>query len=182
MVKGIFVAIMCFCASVQAQVAGKYDQFEIAKNDLIWRNTYRHEGKQDSLRMAIVQLLKGKFFTFNVIRNEQGYNGELKHYKVDCKKYGRSYINTPKMYWEGEWSGKFTVDVRDHSYTVIVYALYYESTRPSSGYYKTQQEVKGRFIDAVTKKNRTVFQKRELTNISLMGLSLKDEFGLVGVR
>jgi hypothetical protein len=65
---------------------------------------------------------------------------------------------------------------------VTVYALYYESTRPSTGYYKTQETVKGRFITAVTKKNKLVFRKRELANISLMSIGLKDEFSLVGLK
>lgn len=160
------------------QLQTKYDQFERKERDLVWQNTYRYEGKKDSLRTAVVQMLKSKFFTFNVIRNEAGYNGELKHYNVNCKQYGRTYLNTPRMYWEGEWSGKFIVEVTDHSYQVIVYALYYETMEKSTGYYKTEKEVKGRYINAVTKKNQNSIRKSEFHNLALMSLSLKDAFNL----
>lgn len=180
--KLIFVLLLGYSNVAGAQIVGKYDQFEIIDDDMVWTNTYSQPGSRDSVRAAVVQMIKSKFFTFNVIRNETGYNGEIKHYTINCKKYGRSYINTPKMYWEGEWSGKFKVEVTDNYYKVTVYALYYESTRPSGGYYKTQETVKGRFITAVTKKNKLVFRKRELANISLMSISLKDEFSLLSAK
>ena len=157
----------------------KYDHFEIENNDLYWKYTYLYLGSQDSLRREIVQLLKSKFFTFNVTRNEAGYSGEINHYKVDCKKYGRTYLNTPRMYWEGEWTGKFVVEVVDDNYyKVKIYALYFEKKEQSTGYYRTEKLVKGRYIDAVTKKNKSAFKKNEYSNLILMNLSLKDEFDI----
>src|SRR5438046_3051281 len=73
--------------------AQQYDLFEIRDNDLYWHNTYKYSGNADSLRREVVQMLKSKFFTFNVIRNEAGYNGELRHYKVECRKYGRRFFS-----------------------------------------------------------------------------------------
>ncbi len=170
--------ILClFLEQASGQVT-KYDQFEIKAGDLVWHATYASAGKTDSLRHAVVQMLKSKFYTFNVIRNEIGYNGELKHFKINCKRYGRTYLNTPRMYWEGEWTGKFIVEVTDHSYEVTVYALYFESMKKTSDYYRTEKVVKGRFVDAVTKNDRTMLLKRELNNLSLMNLSLRDEFSL----
>jgi hypothetical protein len=156
----------------------KYDLFEIKGEDVVWKNVYRYQGQKDSLRKAVVQMIKSKFFTFNVIRNEVGYNGELRNYKINCKQYGRSYFNTPRLYWEGEWTGKFSIEVTDNSYQVTIYALYYEAPEKSTGYYKTDKTVKGRYIDAVTKRGQTIFKKGELHNISLMSQSLKDAFSL----
>ncbi len=154
----------------------RFDQFEILENELVWRNTYVCPGDIDSVRHRVVQMLKSKFFTFNVIRNEAGYNGELHHYKVDCKKYDRNYMNTPRMYWDGEWTGKFIVVLNKGSYQVSVYALYYEKMGQSSGYYRTEKPIKGRYLDAVTSKNKLSFRKNELANLSLMGASLRDDF------
>jgi hypothetical protein len=159
-------------------IGQQYDHFEVEKNDLFWRYTYDYAGAKDSLRREVVQMLKSKFFTFNVVRNEAGYNGELKHYKVDCKRYGRTYLNTPRMYCEGEWIGKFTVEVVDNHYQVNVYALYYEKMEKSTGYYRTEKPIKGRYIDAVLKKNRSGFKKSEFANMALMGLSLRDDFDI----
>jgi len=177
--RGLAFLMFLYGQVAVGQLPTRYDQFEIKNGDLVWTNTYRYEGKQDSLRAAVVQMLKSKYYTFNVIRNEIGYNGELKHYKVDCKKYGRSYINTPRLYWEGEWTGKFKVEVADQYYQVTVYALYYESMQKSTDYYKTDRLIKGRFIDAVTKKRNTLLRKNEFQNLALMGLSLKDAFRLL---
>ena len=165
-------------SSSSAQVLTKYDQFELKEGDLIWQNTYQCRGNKDSLHAPVVQMLKSKFYTFNVVRNEVGYNGELRHYHVDCKRYGRSYFNTPRIYCDGEWTGKFIVEINDHSYKVTVYALYYESVIKIMDYYRSEREIKGRYLDAVTKKNKTAFQKGELRNISLMSFSLKEEFTL----
>ncbi len=156
----------------------KYDRFEVQNNDVFWRYTFQYKGSQDSLRREVVQMLKSKFFTFNVVRTETGYNGELKHYKVDCKRYGRTYLNTPRMYCEGEWTGKFIVDVVADYYLVTVYALYYEKIEKSTEYYRTENAVKGRYIDAVVKKNRTGFKKSEFANLDLMSLSLKNDFDI----
>ena len=176
--KEIVLFLLLVSCSCFGQVETKYNQFEIKAGDLVWKNTYHYEGKKDSLRAAVVQMLKSKFFTFNVIRNEAGYNGELKHYNVNCKQYGRTYFNTPRMYWEGEWSGKFIVEVTDYSYQVIVYALYYETMEKSTGYYKTEKEVKGRYIDAVTKKKQSILRKSEYANLALLSLSLKEAFNI----
>ena len=173
------VIVFLFISDISfGQPLNKYDLFELTGGDMIWKNTYRHKGRKDSLRAAVVQMLKSKFFTFNVIRNEMGYNGEIRHYKIDCKKYGRSYINTPRLYWEGEWTGKFRVEVTDYFYQVTVYALYFEAPQKSTGYYKTESLVKGRYVDAVTKKKRSILKKNELSNISLLSLDLKDSFSL----
>lgn len=156
----------------------QYDRFTIENNDVIWRHTYEFPGLRDSLRREVVQMLKSKFFTFNVIRNEAGYNGEIRHYQVDCKRYGRTYTNTPRMYWDGEWTGKFIVDVFDNRYTVTVYALYYEKMQRTSDYYRTEKPVKGRYLDAVTKKNKTEFRKSEFANLALMSVALRDQFDI----
>ena len=157
------------------------EQFKLVQGDLVWHQIYNYPGKSDSLRSAVVQMLKSKFYTFNIIRNEAGYNGEIKHYKIDCKLYGRSYFNTPRLYWEGEWTGKFIVQITDLAYQVTVYALYYESKTNASDYFKTEKEVKGRYIDVVTRKDRSIIRKAELSNLALMGQSLRDAFKLSAV-
>lgn len=169
----VFGAIHVF-----GQTEGKYELFRIEQNDLYWTNTYDYPGTMDSLRREVVQMLKSKFFTFNVIRNETGYNGEIKHYKVDCKRYGRSYFNTPRMYWYGEWTGKFIVEVMDNYYRVTVYALYAEKFLPAANNNRGQRITTGRYIEAVTKKDRFTFRKSELGNLELMSLSLKDAFDI----
>lgn len=156
----------------------KYAHFEIENNDLFWRYTYDYAGSKDSLRREIVQMLKSKFFTFNVTRNEAGYTGEIRYYRVDCKRYGRTYLNTPRMYWEGEWTGKFVVEVLDNHYMVTIYALYFEKMEQAVGYHRTEKTMKGRYIDAVTKKNKALFRKNEFSNLSLMSLGLKDDFDI----
>ncbi|QLH32779.1 MAG: hypothetical protein HWD62_10445 [Cyclobacteriaceae bacterium] len=67
-------------------------------------------GPEDSLRSEVVSMLKSKMFTRHVQRNPIGsngigYAGEIEHYTVDCKRYGRKYQNTPLIYWNGEWKG-----------------------------------------------------------------------------
>jgi len=156
----------------------QYKLFELKQEDVIWQNVYSYSGKSDSLRPAVVTMLKSKFFTFNVIRNEKGYNGEIKHYRISAKRYNRTYMNTPRMYWDGDWTGKFIVEVVDNSYRVTVYALYYESVERSTGYYKTEKPVKGRLLDAVTNKHKDRFRKSELANLDLLSISLKDQFDI----
>ena len=153
-----------------------YDLFQLKEGDVYWQESYKYSGPPEDLRPRLVQMLKSKFFTFNVIRNESGYNGEIRHYQVDCKRYGRTYLNTPRMYWDGEWTGKFMVDVMENQYKVTIYALYYEKTEQSTGgYYRNEKIVKGRYVDAVTKKKRS-FRKNEFSNLTLMSQSLKDNF------
>lgn len=179
MIARVAMLVLLFCfAEASSQDLTKYDKFELKEGELVWQNIYVCSGNQDSVRSAVVQMLKSKFYTFNVIRNELGYNGELRHYRVDCKKYGRTYFNTPRIYCDGEWTGKFILEIKDHAYRVTVYALYYESVRMNSDYLRTERVVKGLYLDAVTKRKRTVFQKKELHNLSLMSFSLKEEFGL----
>jgi hypothetical protein len=162
---------------VQAVNAQQYDLFEIRDSDLYWHNTYQYNGNADSLRREVVQMLKSKFYTFNVIRNEAGYNGELRHYKVDCKKYGRKFFSTPHMYWDGEWTGKFVVEVFDHHYRVTIYALYAEKVE-KTGYYKTERITQGRYVEAVMRKDGSNFKSSEHHNLALMSVSLKDQFDI----
>ena len=179
MIARVGMLMWFFClANANAQDLTRYDKFEIKDGELVWQNIYNCHGNVDSIRGVVVQMLKSKFYTFNVIRNELGYNGELRHYHVDCKKYGRSYFNTPRIYCDGEWTGKFILEIKDHAYRVTVYALYYESVKPNADYLRTERVIKGRYLDAVTKMKGTAFRKKELDNISLMSFSLKEEFGL----
>ena len=171
----LILAVILLAHGARAQ---KYDHFEVENNDLVWRYTFDYVGSTDSLRKEVVQMLKSKFFTFNVIRNEAGYTGEIRHYKVNCKDYGRTYLNTPRMYWEGEWTGKFAVDISGNQYQVTIYALYFEKMEQSIGYYRTEKPMKGRYIDAVTKKHKSAFKKSELGNMGMMSLSLKDAFDI----
>jgi len=160
------------------QQPSRHELFRVEQNDLYWTNTYNYSGSSDSLRHEVVQMLKSKFFTFNVIRNETGYNGEIRHYKVDCKKFGRNYFNTPRMYWYGEWTGKFIVEVLDNHYRVTVYALYAEKFQPAGNNNRGTRITTGRYIEAVTKKDRITFKKAEFPNLHLMSLSLLDQFDI----
>jgi hypothetical protein len=177
-VRGVMMMLLFCFANANAQELTKYDEFEIKENELVWQHVYPCPGSADSVRSMVVQMLKSKFYTFNVIRNELGYNGELRHYRVNCKKYGRSYFNTPRIYCDGEWTGKFILEIKNQAYRVTVYALYYESVQQNADYLRTERVVKGRYLEAVTKKKGTVFQKKELTNLSLMSFSLREEFSL----
>lgn len=161
-----------------AQDETKFELFRTEQDDLYWTNTYNFKGSADSLRREVVQMLKSKFFTFNVIRNEAGYNGELKHYKIDCKHYGRTYYNTPRMYWYGEWTGKFVVEVLDNYYRVTVYALYAEKFQAAANNNRGTRITTGRYIEAVTRKDKRTFKKSEHANLHLMSLSLTDAFDI----
>jgi len=161
-----------------AQEDSRYELFRIEQNDIYWTYTFDFPGSADSLRREVVQMLKSKFFTFNVIRNEIGYNGELKHFKVDCKRFGRNYYNTPRMYWYGEWTGKFIVEVLDNHYRVTVYALYAEKYQTGANNNRGQKVTTGRYIEAVTKKDRITFKRAEFANLHLMSLSLTDAFDI----
>lgn len=174
------VMIVCLASymTVAGQVKDKFETFQVQNRDVVWQMNFRCTGSYDSVRVAVVQMLKSKFFTFNVIRNEAGYNGEIKHYRIDCKSYGRTYFNTPRMFWDGEWTGKFVVEVFAGLYTVKVYALYYESTAIDNSYYKTEKTVKGRLFDAVIKKDGVTFKKLQLANLTLLSQSLRDSFTL----
>lgn len=82
------------------------------------------------------------------------------------------------MYWSGEWTGKFTVDVHENSYRVIVYALYYEKAEPTEWYHKKARTSRGKYFDAVTTRGKHHFKKHEFSNLALMSLSLKDSFDI----
>jgi len=174
-----FFSVLCLLTATHTQVTGqKFDHFEVESDELYWRFDFEYKGSRDSLRKEVVQMLKSKFFTFNVTRNEVSYTGEIMHYQVNCEKYGRTYFNTPRMYWDGEWTGKFVVDVFDNIYRVTIYALYYEKMERSTGYYRTERPVRGRYIDAVLKKNKTEFKKGEFSNMQMMSVALKDDFDI----
>ena len=161
-----------------AQNITRYDLFQLKDSELYWQNAYGYSGPQEDLRPLVVQMLKSRFFTFNVVRNESGYTGEIRHYQIDCKAYGRTYLNTPRMYWDGEWTGKFKLEVLENQYNVTIYALYYEKMEHSVDYYRTEKLVKGRFVDAVARKNKKSLRKNEFSNLALMSLSLKDNFDI----
>jgi len=174
---GVFrIVLLALLLPGSASLAQEHDLFKIHDNDLYWHNTYRYSGESDSLRREVVQMLKSKFFTFNVVRTEGGYNGEIKHYTIDCKRYGRRYASTPTVYWEGEWSGKFIVEVIDNAYRVTVYALYAERIEKPPSYHRMDRIVGGRFVDLVTRTDRSGFRKNELPNVTLMSTSLKEAF------
>lgn len=160
---------------IQAQ---KFDLFELENDDLIWRYTYEYTGLQDSLRREVVSMLKSKVFTQNVVKNELGYSGEIKHYQVDCKRYGRSYSNTPLIYWDGEWSGKFVVEVRDNRYRVTIYGLYFENKLQPSTRYPNNNSRKGFYRSEVLSKGTQHFRKSVLADMALMSISLRDAFDI----
>ena len=170
--------VIMYSIQVRAQEISQYDRFQIQEGELYWQNNYEYHGSADSLRQAVEQMLKSRDFTFGVIRNNEGYYGKINHYKVHPKRFGRTYTNTPKMYWDGEWSGKFVIEVGEGHYLVSVYALQYKSETQSVGHYKPEKERTGYYIGAVTTSNKLSFLKGEFPNLSLMSLSLKDNFDL----
>jgi hypothetical protein len=161
-----------------AQDLSQYDRFHLDEGELYWQYNYDCEGDTDSVRQSVEQMLKSKAFTFDVIRSKNEYSGKLNHYTVYPKRYGRTYLNTPKMYWDGEWSGNFVVEVGQGYYTVTVYALRYKSETQSVGHYKPEKIRTGKYIDDVTSDNKQNFLKSEFLNLSLMSLSLKDNFDI----
>jgi hypothetical protein len=171
----IFSLILFYSGHAQAQ---KFDLFEIENGELVWRNTYAYEGAEDSLRREVVTMLKSKVFTQQVVRNEIGYNGEIKHYQVDCKRYGRSYSNTPLIYWDGEWSGKFVIEVRDNRYRVTIYGLYFENKVQPTSHYPIKTPRKGYYLNEVWKKGPE-FKKSVLPDMALMSLALRDSFDIM---
>jgi hypothetical protein len=172
---------MFFIASVSVDAQSdltSFDHFEIKNDDVLWQYLYKYPGSIDSLRPVIVHMLRSKYFTSNVIRNEIGYTGEIHHYEVDCKKYERSFSNTPLMYWSGEWSGKFILRIAPGGYQVTVYALYYEKPVKERGYFQTEKLIRGRYLNAVTDRKRKAFRQGELKNLELMSISLFDSFDI----
>jgi len=59
-----------------------------------------------------------------------------------------------------------------------VYALYAEKFQPAGNNNRGQRISTGRYIEAVTRKDRMTFRKSEYANLDLMSLSLKDEFDI----
>lgn len=159
-------------------IGQKYDRFEVYNNELVWSYIYEYPGQQDSLRREVVSMLKSKIFTQNVVRNELGYNGEIRHYQVDCPRYGRNYHNTPLIYWSGEWSGKFVIEVRDNQYRVSIYGLYFENKKQPSSRYPNNHARKGYYLNEVWKKGQSEFKRNVRADISLMSLSLRDAFDI----
>lgn len=161
----------------------KYDFFEIEDGELIWRYTYSYGGSEDSLRSEIVSMIKSKMFTRNVQRNPIGnsgigYVGEIEHYTVDCKRYGRKYQNTPMIYWNGEWKGKFVIEVRPREYRVTIYGLYFESQVQVSSPHEKKTTRKGPYIKEVWQKGHPNFKSGVLNDLTLMSMSLRDSFDI----
>lgn len=173
----ILIAIGFFSTG-WSQDINKYELWQIEENEVYWNNAYPYKGPLDSLQQKVEQMLQSKSFTFQVVRNENGFYGEIRNYRVDCRKYGRTQMNTPTMYWSGEWMGKFTVDVHDDYYRVIVYALYYEKAEPTEWYHKEARISRGKYFDAVTTRKKHQFKKSEFSNLGLMSMSLKDGFDI----
>lgn len=82
------------------------------------------------------------------------------------------------MYWDGEWSGKFVVEIGDGYYSVTVYDLHHKTKTQSVGHYKPEKIRTGQYVDDVTVHNRQALLKSEFINLSLMSLSLKDNFDM----
>jgi hypothetical protein len=159
-----------------AQEISQYDRFQLAEGELYWQNSYPCDGDADSIRHMVEQMVQSRTFTYDVVRGKEGYRGKLKHYGVHPKQYGRTYLNTPKMYWDGEWSGQFHIEIGDGYYSVTVFDLHYKSETQSVGHYTPEKIRSGSYIDDVTTNNRQSFLKSEFPNLSLMSVSIKDNF------
>jgi hypothetical protein len=159
-----------------SQELSQYDRFQLYGGELYWQYLYECQGNTDSVRQAVEHMLTSRSFTYNVVRSKLEYSGNLNHYRVNPKRYGRTYLNTPKMYWDGEWSGKFVVEIGDGYYSVTVYDLQHKTKTQSVGHYKPEKIRAGKYVDDVTIHNRQGLLKSEFSNLSLMSLSLKDNF------
>jgi len=174
----LLLLLVLLCSiQCRAQAISEYDRFQLQEGELYWQYNYEYTGSTDSVRRAVEKMLKSREFTFSVIRSDEGYSGKINHFKVNPKQYGRTYANTPKMYWDGEWSGKFVVEVGKGHYLVTVYSLEFKSETQSVGHYRPEKVRTGQYINAVTT-NKQSFLKSEFINLSLMSLSLKDNFDL----
>jgi hypothetical protein len=161
-----------------AQEIAQYDRFQLQEGELFWQHNYVYPGSADSVRLAVEKMLKSRDFTFSVVRGKDGFTGKINHYKVNPKKYGRTYTNTPKMYWDGDWSGKFMIEVAQGHYQVTIYDLQFKSETQAVGHYRPEKVRTGNYLDAVTTANKKSFVKSEFINLSLISLSLKDNFDL----
>ncbi len=170
--------LVLFLTCYLSASAQKFDLFEIENGNLIWRYTYSYKGTQDSLKREVVSMLKSKIFTQHVVRNELGYNGEIHHYLVDCKRYGREYHNTPLIYWSAEWSGKFVLEVARDGYRVTIYGLYFENKPQQVSRHQTNIPRKGFYINEIWKKGEPHFRKNKLDDMVLMSRSLRDDFDI----
>jgi len=177
----LVVVLILIGPSLFAQDITRYKGFDVIDKQLYWRNIYTYEGSADSLKKAIVQMLKIKAYTTNVVRNEAGYYGEIVHYKVDCEWYQRKYFNTPRIFWEGEWRGKFIVELKENKYRVTIYALSYELKSIPTFKQQSSFPVKASYSEIVLTRDRNGFRNSELNNLSLMNLSLTDEFDIRNV-
>jgi hypothetical protein len=148
------------------------------EGDVYWQNDYPNTGTFDSLRKALEGILKEKYFTNNVIRKGLAYEGDIKNFHIDCRKYGRKYADTPRVYWDGYWNGRFHIRLDTHTYHVTVYALHYEwkGSEPSNPRYKGKR--KGRYVDLVSRQNRSRFRPSQVHDMMLLSLALKEVFDL----
>jgi hypothetical protein len=173
----LLALILVYSMDGRAQEISQYDRFQLQDGELYWQHNYEYKGSADSVRQAVEKMLKSRDFTYSVIRNTEGIGGKINHYKVNPKRYGRTYTNTPKMYWDGEWNGQFVVEIGEGHYLVTIYDLGFKSETQSVGHYKPEKIRTGKYIEAVTT-NKQSFLKSEFINLSLISLSLKDNFDL----
>lgn len=173
------LAVCLFSIAGHGQEISQYDRFQLQEGELYWQHNYGYHGSADSMRIAVEKMLKSRDFTFSVVRGKDGFTGKINHYKVNPKQYGRTYTNTPKMYWDGEWSAKFMVEVGSGHYQVTIYEIQFKSEPQAVGHHQPKKVRAGNYIDAVTT-NKQSFLKTEFINLSLISLSFKDNFDLTG--
>lgn len=175
----LFLPILIFSGSfcLAQQESQSAALFKIEEDELIWQCVYPAADPMDSLLIKVEQLLKGKIFTRNVFKNELGFDGEIHFYQIDSKKYGRNFFNTPKMYWEGNWFGKFFVEVKEDKYRVTIYGLFYERKAASTSNSRQMESKKYNYANHVLQDDGS-FKRSERDNLLLMSQSLKDEFDL----
>ena len=169
----VVVPLLSYSQDIQ-----QYDRFQLQEGELYWQNNFECPGKVDSIRLAVERMLQSRSFTFDVKRAKDGYRGKLSHYHVNPKQYGRTYSNTPKMYWDGEWSGNFFIEIHEGYYSVVVYDLQFKTETQAVGHYKPEKIREGSYVDAVTNNNKQNFLKSEFLNLTLMSVSLKDNFDI----
>jgi hypothetical protein len=177
----LLLLIVCLLSiQSRAQEISQYDRFQLQEGELYWQHNYICPGNADSVNMAVEKMLKSQGFTFNVVRGKDGFSGKINHYQVNPKRYGRTYTNTPRMYWDGEWSGKFLIEVGVGHYQVTIYELQFKSETQAVGHYRPEKVRTGKYIDAVTASNKQSFLQSEFINLSMISLSFKDNFDLTG--
>ncbi len=168
------VAIFFFvCGSLGAQ---KYDLFEVDGGQLVWRNIYEYPTHGDSLKAALEKMLYGTSFIKKVSFNGKEFRGEIDNYQIDCKHYGRTFLNTPRIYWDGKWRGKFIVQMVDNYYRVTVYALHFETKKDPFTFHRNPGPRKGYYSKEVMHKDKSGFKQAALADMALLSLSLKNNF------